>query len=107
MRFFDSPSIPMHQTVLKSEPPCSANRRPKLLHSLLSFMSRVIFFQFSGNFFDVYFRYHLHQNVLLSITVPTQQTAPQSDVGRAVTRHHKSVTPFWVFFSKSDQNRPI
>ncbi|MED6202621.1 hypothetical protein PIB30_107355, partial [Stylosanthes scabra] len=79
----------MHQTVLKSEPPRSANRRPKLLPSSLSFMFNSPFFQFFGNFSDDYFRHYIHQNVPLSVTIPMDQTVPQSDTGRSSTRLQK------------------
>ncbi|MED6155615.1 hypothetical protein PIB30_006788 [Stylosanthes scabra] len=80
----------MHQTVLKSEPPRSANRRLKLLHSSLSFISNGHFLQFSGTFSDDFFRHRKHQNVLLFDTIPAQQTASNFDTGRDRTGSRKS-----------------
>ncbi|MED6205262.1 hypothetical protein PIB30_016245 [Stylosanthes scabra] len=82
--------IPTHQTVLKSEPPRSANRRPKLLHSSLSFISNGPFLQFSRTFSDDFFRHRIHQTVLLFVTIPAQQTASNSDIGRDRTGSRKS-----------------
>ncbi|MED6118925.1 hypothetical protein PIB30_007085 [Stylosanthes scabra] len=76
--------------MLKSEPPRSANRRPKLLHSSLSFISKGPFLQFSGTFSDDFFRHRIHQNVLLFIKIPAQQTASNSDTGRDRTGSRKS-----------------
>ncbi|MED6139896.1 hypothetical protein PIB30_088238, partial [Stylosanthes scabra] len=81
--------IPTHQTVLKSEHPRSANRRPKLLPSSLSFMFKQPLFQFSGNFSDDYFRHCIHQNVPLFVTILPQQTDHQSDTRRALKRRRK------------------
>ncbi|MED6108790.1 hypothetical protein PIB30_027481 [Stylosanthes scabra] len=69
--------------------PLSGNRCPKLLPSSLSFMFNSPFFQFSGNFSDDYFRHYIHQNVPLSVTIPTVQIASQTAAGRALTLHRK------------------
>ncbi|MED6169045.1 hypothetical protein PIB30_017613 [Stylosanthes scabra] len=82
--------IPTHQTVLKSEPPRSTNRRLKLLHSSLSFISNGPFLQFSDTYSNDFFWHRIHQNILLFVTIPTQQTASNSNSGRDRTGSWKS-----------------